>query len=497
MPYNLLGRWVGGPYNSTVILEATSTGAHGKFKCPSGKWGSIKGIMMKGGARIKGTFVDPDASSSGTSSVDINLDSSGTSWSAHVNVDGRSSSWSGKKPEWRKAGGSQAVWYKNKASWERLLSVNVAKTKEWQEKQRAKLLEDSFDESGRRLRNALLCEAPALAVGEPYGGRNATISSRHRGRTFVAGRAKFMSTNGYFSEPKPLAASGEKYLDATERRRRALAAKREKEKEFERGPFKPTGAREVREANPGYLTAVDKTTDPAVVQELLKEIAKSNVKPVVKEVITGPKNFVTNPPRRGHYGQPGSLLGHRTQDAAKLFEHASDPYDEARLIERRRRAAERKRLEDRDLKPFRSASSRTSHPFTKDSEMYKGVAPGGPPTRPRRRRRPQSAPMHGRAVAAPDEDDDKPDWKPNNPAKRGPIAGSFGGIPKYVPDPEPARQLKKAEDVGELKWAPNATGHQPRPVQTVMLNKTNIRRLLMRPHSARPRRTHSSSYNGR
>jgi len=213
----------------------------------------------------------------------------------------------------------------------------------------------------------------------------------------------------------------------------------------------------------------------------------------------------------------------------------------------RRRAAERKRLEDRDLKPFRSASSRTSHPFTKcvssgythapcahhpcvrtllatacrDSEMYKGVAPGGPPTRPRRRRRPQSAPMHGRAVAAPDEDDDKPDWKPNNPAKRvcaaacsvlacrrcsprvrvlgvqGPIAGSFGGIPKYVPDPEPARQLKKAEDVGELKWAPNATGHQPRPVQTVMLNKTNIRRLLMRPHSARPRRTHSSSYNGR
>lgn len=231
MPYNLLGRWVGGPYNSTVILEATSTGAHGKFKCPSGKWGSIKGIMMKGGARIKGTFVDPDASSSGTSSVDINLDSSGTSWSAHVNVDGRSSSWSGKKPEWRKAGGSQAVWYKNKASWERLLSVNVAKTKEWQEKQRAKLLEDSFDESGRRLRNALLCEAPALAVGEPYGGRNgasspwrfstlaagspvvdvhttATISSRHRGRTFVAGRAKFMSTNGYFSEPKPLAAVG-------------------------------------------------------------------------------------------------------------------------------------------------------------------------------------------------------------------------------------------------------------------------------------------------
>lgn len=80
---------------------------------------------------------------------------------------------------------------------------------------------------------------------------------------------------------------------------------------------------------------------------------------------------------------------------------------------------------------------------------------------------------------------------------QGPIAGSFGGIPKYVPDPEPARQLKKAEDVGELKWAPNATGHQPRPVQTVMLNKTNIRRLLMRPHSARPRRTHSSSYNGR
>lgn len=349
MPYNLLGRWVGGPYNSTVILEATSTGAHGKFKCPSGKWGSIKGIMMKGGARIKGTFVDPDASSSGTSSVDINLDSSGTSWSAHVNVDGRSSSWSGKKPEWRKAGGSQAVWYKNKASWERLLSVNVAKTKEWQEKQRAKLLEDSFDESGRRLRNALLCEAPALAVGEPYGGRNGASSpwrfsalaagspphhSHHLQsppRSYVCGRPCEVHEHEWvFLRAEapgsgrctamhvplllllpPLLALTERLLGLdslerntwtppnavavrwprNERRRRNSSVVPSSQPALVKFEKRTHGAQFSQllwlvanvplavmcYRNPGYLTAVDKTTDPAVVQELLKEIAKSCV----------------------------------------------------------------------------------------------------------------------------------------------------------------------------------------------------------------------------
>jgi len=76
--------------------------------------------------------------------------------------------------------------------------------------------------------------------------------------------------------------------------------------------------------------------------------------------------------------------------------------------------------------------------------------------------------------------------------------GTFGGIPSYIPNPEPARQLKNAEEVGVLTWAPNQTGKPPRPVNTVMLNKTNIRRLVRRrPQSARPARrtgvsTHSS-----
>jgi len=61
---------------------------------------------------------------------------------------------------------------------------------------------------------------------------------------------------------------------------------------------------------------------------------RSKVKPKITEVEFGPKNFLTNPPRRGHYGQPGSLLGHRTEEARKLFEARSEPYGRKRELER-------------------------------------------------------------------------------------------------------------------------------------------------------------------
>ena len=38
-------------------------------------------------------------------------------------------------------------------------------------------------------------------------------------------------------------------------------------------------------------------------------------------MVVGPKNFLTNPTRKGHYAQPGVLLGHKTQEGAELFTH--------------------------------------------------------------------------------------------------------------------------------------------------------------------------------
>lgn len=211
MPRTLLGKWVGGPYNLPVVLEMGSTGAQGKFKCPSGQWGQIDGLMMKGGARIKGTFTDPDNGGSGSygekNTVDIVINSDGVSWTASVTrTNGQTERWSGRKPKWRKSSTAQ-VWYKDKQSWERLLAKSLAKTPEWQEKQRQKLLQDSYDEAERQRQHALLCESASLGVGDPYSGTSATVSSRHRGRTFVAGKSRFARlNNGYFSQPQPLAA---------------------------------------------------------------------------------------------------------------------------------------------------------------------------------------------------------------------------------------------------------------------------------------------------
>lgn len=482
MPRSLLGRWVGGPYNSTVVMEMGPQGVQGRFKTPSGQWGTIQGLLIGGGSRVKGTYVDPDGGHSrhkDDQRVDMRLGSDGVSWTASVTADGvRVGDWSGRKPKWR--GTSKTTWYKNKESWERLLKPSLSNTPEWLEQQRKKVMVDSMDESGRKRRNGLLCESAPLATGEAYRGKSATRSSRHRGRTFVAGKSRFATTNvertsGVFSEPQPLAV-GDVYEDATVRRRRAMAERRVKDEKFDRPKFAPAAKRPTRNMDPGFLTSVDKHTDKATMEALLEEAAKKKVKPTVREVTIGPKNFLTNPTRRGHYAQPGALLGHKTDDGKKLFEHKSDPYtrqEELRRAENRRR---RERLEKLDRKPWCSSSSKYSRVFNKDAEVYKGVGPGGPP--PKRRPRPQSAPSGGRVVKEPEEEE-RPRWVPTNPGKRGQKCGTFGGNPEYIPDPAPPVAMRPRESGGDdAAWKPNPTGNGIRPVVPVMTSRVNLRKLM-------------------
>lgn len=62
MPHSLIGKWRGGPHNTLVTISHNPGGGiGGKFRCPSGEWGSFKGLNMDGGRRLKGTYVDPDA----------------------------------------------------------------------------------------------------------------------------------------------------------------------------------------------------------------------------------------------------------------------------------------------------------------------------------------------------------------------------------------------------------------------------------------------------
>ena len=54
-----------------------------------------------------------------------------------------------------------------------------------------------------------------------------------------------------------------------------------------------------------------------------------NRKPRKTEVVTRARNFLTAPPKAGHYGQGDSLLGHKSQEGRKLFAVAEEDYSAA------------------------------------------------------------------------------------------------------------------------------------------------------------------------
>lgn len=389
----------------------------------------------------------------------------------------------------------------NKESWERLTASK--NKREWAEKARLAMLEDE-EKVGREDKNGLMSDTMPLCVGAPYDDK-LEHSARHTGRSFVSGGPK-RGINGLFSVPPSLAivsaaaqgwaprccsrdshdaaAQGDTYRDVTERARERRLKEIEINKKFgERRSFRPTGRGSRPLDDPtarGFLGEVSKETSKEEIQRRLKEEREKKAE-VKRDVEVGPRNFTTNPTKKGTFGYTGTLLGHKTEQGKELLSYKPDP--ESDDAARRRKELEDSKAAVGDRPRFVSrVRVRPEGTFTPHQVVYEGggLGPGGGATVTFRgspsksRKRPSSAPPTQRHV---DENDDR-HWHPPHAPKSG-FFGSFERYPEHVPDPIPEAVYHSRDEEAKV-WRPNRSGRPPSAVGPVLFSRRNVARGMRR-----------------
>ena len=360
----------------------------------------------------------------------------------------------------------------------------------WMEKARAKMLRANRKPRTNTI-DGMFSEVMPLCAGDTFRERNAAIKgSRWKGQRFRTGGKlkKGQSGEGVFLSKCPRLCIGDPYMDNSERRRKY---NREMKKKYalknaegeEMPPFRPSGRTQRRKDL--YLSAVDsemsksevrKAYDAARKAKLLRaKRLRQKFKDNDGELPTAPRNFYTEPSKKGSYGVVGITLSEKTPWGRKTLAYMHDPYENRRLNARKEKAALIAKRGDRppfavracrnDLASLsRRGGSHTARRPEGESPKGKAARPGSAP--PRRRRDGDG------------DGDELPPWRPSNSGKTSACVSKF---PAWVSDPVPEAKFKKrdadaVEDPNLKAWMP-CSGHKTRVSPSVAINNRNIRAL--------------------
>lgn len=189
----------------------------------------------------------------------------------------------------------------------------------------------------------LFSEPSYLTIGDKYD-KKIDEGSRHTGLNLKAAIQKTGKGNDIcFDKFKPLYEK-EKYALTFEE----LAAQRasEKGKRAADVPFKPSNPQKKSSGLGNYYGCIG----PKVAH--LKEIEKTDKKKGDFEV--GPRNVVTNPPKKGTYGFKGTTLGEKADKiggAAGEYSYMPEKYDAARVAEIEAAKASAAKMQGNPFKP--------------------------------------------------------------------------------------------------------------------------------------------------
>lgn len=176
-----------------------------------------------------------------------------------------------------------------------------------------------------------------------------------------------------------------------------------------------------------------------------KEVSKNRKGPD-GAVMLEPRNFLTNPPKKGLIGK-GTLLG-------PSLEHLADPYNRKRELEIKEHEEHLKKVQDKAFSQKvkgRETFSTIKEAYGEDKEYPARKAPD-----PRKPLMTHDAP-----------------FKPSNPPKRG-YNKTLDKFPPYVEDPLKFAARKKEEDEGKGKWKPSHAG-KTIPTPSVTTNFKNLK----------------------
>lgn len=177
---------------------------------------------------------------------------------------------------------------------------------------------------------------------------------------------------------------------------------------------------------------------------------KKNRKGPDGAVIIEPRNFLTNPPKKGEVGKGTSFRG--------TFEHLPDPFDRKKELLKKERLEHESKVQE---KPF-SQRVKPRSTFGAIKEVFGSDVP----LPPVKEKEPPSTPPPGLH--------DKP-FKPSNPPKKG-YNKTLDKFPKYVEDPLKFVQRKKPVEGEEEKPNFRPTHNvKTMPVNPVATNYRNLK----------------------
>lgn len=163
-------------------------------------------------------------------------------------------------------------------------------------------------------------------------------------------------------------------------------------------------------------------------------------------VIIEPRNFLTNPPKKGEVGKGTTFAG--------KIEHMPDQYDRKKEIARKEREEHEKKVQD---KPF-SQMAKKKETFATVKDAY-----GEDRVYPQRKQADKRKPLM---------EHDAP-FKPSNPPKRG-YNKTLDRFPEYKADPMKVVIRKKTPEADERKWRPSHNT-KSMPVGSVTTNYKNLK----------------------
>lgn len=268
-----------------------------------------------------------------------------------------------------------------------------------------------------------------ISIGDEYDKKGNGLPERFKGRSFVTNPPKKGNGVDVLMSRKFLSLSdGDKYVDPGYYEKRARLEKERKKV----GPtFKTSGgAKSPNGSGTYYGTFYEKPIEHMV------EYAVTKSGEMPEKVKPHMRNIVTNPPKHGTYGYPGTTLS-----KGKEFQYVSDPYEG----EKRKEALHAKENSKRVLGPAFKGACRRGGFF---DETAHGVSKVYTISNPLPAKKP--APEHHAPSTA-------KSWKP-----AGSLAGEAAKLfksPEYMEDPyeakeKTAREQRKADRPKHGVWKP-------------------------------------------
>jgi len=325
-------------------------------------------------------------------------------------------------------------------------------------KKRREVIWDESKGSTVDLKNGFFRTIAPMCVSDPFEDKGVFKGTGFRSGFKVGAPRTDSSNNGCFTSLLSLAV-GDPYVDKGKVRRKSTMPSGAVKSE--RPSFRPSGKTKRTQKDLYQYSRASSEMDPATINALVEESRKEKMT-ARDRMESGPRNFVTNPCRKGGYGYTGTTFSDR--EGYRHTRFLSGKQFDGTEIERKKKGRMQHLAKIGERKPFCGIGRRPGDSngyFGKDEETFI--------------HRPVSAPIRRRKPKSENSENERAPFRPGGPLKKGVDPKSF---PKWLPDPDTGsgarrRRATSAVDQERPTWKPSS-GSQTANVRTVALNRRNI-----------------------